>query len=54
MSIDKLNLNLRINNSETFQLSKNTKKLIYDKLNEEMKLNFTEFIKLYEIYIKKY
>ena len=52
MSIDKLNLNLRINNSETFQLSKNTKKLIYDKLNEEMKLNFTEFIKLYVIDLK--
>ena len=53
MSIEKLNLNLRINNSETFQLSKNTKKLIYEKLNEEMRLNFTEFIKLYVIDIKE-
>ena len=62
MSISKikLDLNPKKNYSETFRLSENTKKVIYDKLNEDMKLNLTEFIKLYAIdlkeiqYFKKY
>ena len=52
LSLINLDLNPQGNHSETFKLSENTKKCIYDKLNEEMKLNFTQFIKLYVIDLK--
>ena len=49
---ENFNLNAQKSKSETFKLSKNTKRYIYDKINEEMKLNFTEFIKIYQINVK--
>ena len=45
-------LNIQKSKSETFKLSNNTKRFINDKINKDMKLNFTEFIKLYQIDIK--
>ena len=53
---DNFNLNIQKNKSDTFELSKNTKKIIHKIINEEMKLNFTKFISSYQINIndKKY
>ena len=49
---DNFNLNIQNNKSDTFELSKNTKKIIHKIINEEMKLNFTKFISSYQINIK--
>ena len=47
-----INLDIKPSNSETFELSNNSKKYIYSRLNEEMKLNFSKFIQYYQIKIK--
>ena len=47
-----INLDIKSSNSETFELSNNSKKYISSKLNEEMKLNFSKFIQYYQIKIK--
>ena len=49
---DNFILNIQKNKSDTFELSKNTKKIIYKIINEEMKLNFKEFISSYLINLK--
>ena len=54
--IEDLNLNSQRNSSETFKLTKNTKKFISKISNEEMKLNLTQYISSLVINIsdKKY
>ena len=50
--IEDLNLNSQRNSSETFKLTKNTKKFITKIANEEMKLNLTQYISSLVINIK--
>ena len=50
--IEDLNLNSQRNSSETFKLTKNTKKFITKISNEEMKLNLTQYISSLIINIK--
>ena len=47
-----IDLNIQANKSETFELSNNSKNYILNKLNEELKLNFSKFIQYYQIEIK--